>query len=229
MSRRVLLVLGASTCAALSSRTVPAAQKPPFRLVVLISGAGTNLQALLDASANAAYGAVVVGVVADRADENADVGLGRARAAGLSPRVVEPRNFVDRDAWDVELAAAVAADDPDLVVSAGFMRLLGPAFLSRFPVINTHPALLPSFPGAHAVRDALAYGVRLSGCTLHLVDEGIDTGPIVAQAAVPVLDDDDEQSLHERIKVVERRMLVDTVGQMARNGWSLNDRRVSIP
>jgi phosphoribosylglycinamide formyltransferase-1 len=196
--------------------------------VVLISGAGTNLQALLDASRNPAYGAVVVGVIADRADPSASVGLRRAEAAGLAPQVVEPRNFADRRTWDTALAEAVGLHEPDLVVSAGFMRLLGPPFLDRFPVVNTHPALLPSFPGAHAVRDALSYGVRVTGCTLHLVDAGIDTGPIIAQAAVLVSDDDDEQSLHERIKVVERRLLVDIVGQMARNGWSVTDRRVSI-
>lgn len=201
----------------------------PCRLVVLISGAGTNLQALLDASRDPAYGAVVTGVVADRADPDAVAGLGRAEAVGVATHVVEPRHFPDRGAWDVALGDAVAAHDPDLVVSAGFMRLLGPTFLDRFAVVNTHPALLPSFPGAHAVRDALAYGVRVSGCTVHLVDGGVDTGPIVAQASVPVWPDDDERSLHERIKVVERRLLVDVVGQMARDGWSVTDRKVSIP
>jgi phosphoribosylglycinamide formyltransferase-1 len=208
---------------------VPAVQKPPSRLVVLISGAGTNLQALLDASRDPSYGADVVAVVTDRTDVNASVGLRRAEAAGVAVQVVQPAEYPDRASWDAALTEAVAAHRPDLVVSAGFMRLLGRAFLSRFAVVNTHPALLPSFPGAHAVRDALAYGVRVSGATVHLVDQGVDTGPIVAQVAVPVCDDDDEQSLHERIKFEERRMLVDVVGRMARGGWSVTDRRVSIP
>lgn len=205
-----------------------AEQKPTSRVVVLISGAGTNLQALLDAAADPAYSASVVAVVADRADPAARQGLSRATAAGSATDVIDPHEFPERKAWDLALAEAVAAHHPDLVVSAGFMRLLGPTFLHRFAVVNTHPALLPAFPGAHAVREALAYGVRVSGCTIHLVDEGIDTGPIVAQAAVPVRDDDDEQSLHERIKVVERPLLVDVVGRMVRRGWSVTGRKVTI-
>ena len=134
--------------------------------------------------------------------------------------VVAPADFPDRAAWDRGLAEAVAVFAPDLVVSAGFMRILGAAFLDRFPsrILNTHPALLPSFPGAHGVRDALAYGVRVTGCTLHVVDAGVDTGPIVAQVAVPVQDGDDEATLHERIKVAERELLVDWVGRIAREG-----------
>lgn len=214
---------------ALSSPSVAAAQQPPCRLVVLISGGGTNLQALLDASRHPTYGALMVAVCADRADPAALSGLARAEASGVPTQVVQPRDFDDRAQWDLALADAVRAHRPDLVVSAGFLRLLGPEFLSRFPVVNTHPALLPSFPGAHAVRDALAYGVRVSGCTVHLVDAGVDTGPILAQVAVPVCDDDDEVSLHERIKVVERPLLVDVVGRMARTGWSVHGRRVTIP
>ncbi|MBB6471915.1 phosphoribosylglycinamide formyltransferase-1 [Sphaerisporangium rubeum] len=134
----------------------------------------------------------------------------------------------NRAAWDVALRDAIAAHKPDLVVSAGFMKILGPEVLAAFPVVNTHPALLPSFPGAHAVPEALAYGVRVTGCTVHLVDAGVDTGPVIAQEAVSVEDGDDESSLHERIKSVERRLLVDVVGRMARDGWSVTGRRVRL-
>ena len=194
---------------------------------MLASGSGSTLQALLDASRDPAYGASVVAVGADRADALA---LERGTAAGVPTFVVELRDHADRAAWDAALAAAVAAHEQDLVVSAGFMRILGPAFLARFGgrVVNTHPALLPAFPGAHAVRDALAYGVKLTGCTVHLVDEGVDTGPVVAQAAVPVEDGDDEDGLHERIKQVERGLLADVVGRMARDGWTVDGRKVSL-
>ena len=129
------------------------------------------------------------------------------------------------------LADAVAAHDPDWVVCAGFMRILGPAFVSRFAgrIVNTHPALLPSFPGAHGVRDALAYGVKVTGCTVHLVDDGVDTGPVLAQAAVSVEPDDDEATLHERIKTVERGLLVETVSALAEHGCTLNGRKATIP
>lgn len=125
---------------------------------------------------------------------------------------------------------ATAVHRPDLVVSAGFMKILGPQFLSQFlgRVINTHPALLPSFPGAHAVPEALAHGVKITGCTVHLVDAGMDTGPILAQQAVPVDRDDDEASLHERIKVVERTLLVDVLAAVATKGLTWNGRRASI-
>uniref|UniRef100_UPI0026BC16FF phosphoribosylglycinamide formyltransferase n=1 Tax=Actinomadura logoneensis TaxID=2293572 RepID=UPI0026BC16FF len=197
------------------------------RLVVLVSGAGTNLQALLEACADPAYGASVVAVGADR---DAIAGLTRAREAGLPTFTVRIPDFPDRAAWDAALADAVAAHEPDLVVSAGFMKILGPAFLARFGgrTVNTHPALLPAFPGAHAVRDALAYGVRVTGCTVHFVDEGVDTGPVIAQEAVQVLRHDDEDSLHERIKQVERRLLVDVVGRLARDGWTTEGRRVAM-
>jgi phosphoribosylglycinamide formyltransferase-1 len=144
--------------------------------------------------------------------------------------VVAPADFPDRAAWDRGLAQAVAVFDPALVVSAGFMRILGAAFLARFGgrTINTHPALLPSFPGAHAVRDALAHGVRVTGCTVHLVDAGVDTGPIIAQRAVEVLPDDDEASLHERIKTVERELVVDLVGRIARGGLAVDGPRVRL-
>ena len=195
------------------------------RLVVLVSGSGTNLQALIDACADPAYGASIVAVGADR---DAILGLERAEQAGIPTFVAKVGDFTSRDRWDEALADKVAAFEPDLVVSAGFMKLLGPAFLARFGgrTINTHPALSPSFPGIHGPADALAYGVKVTGCTLFVVDEGVDTGVIVAQAAVPVEDDDTVEVLHERIKVAERAMLVDTVGRMAREGFAVEGRRV---
>jgi phosphoribosylglycinamide formyltransferase-1 len=198
------------------------------RLVVLVSGAGTNLQALLDACADPGYGASVVAVGADR---DSIAALDRAKAADIPTFTVKVGDFPTRGDWDQALARACERYRPDLIVCAGFMKLVGPAFLARFGgrCLNTHPALLPSFPGMHGVRDALGYGVKVSGCTVFLVDEGVDAGPVLAQAAVPVHDDDDEASLHERIKVAERALLVGTVGRMAREGWSVNgDRKVRI-
>ncbi|MFD0900167.1 phosphoribosylglycinamide formyltransferase [Actinomadura sediminis] len=197
------------------------------RLVVLVSGAGTNLQALLDACADPAYGAQVVAVGADRSGTG---GVERAERAGLPTFVRRIPDFPSRVEWDASLTEAIAEHEPDLVVSAGFMKILGPRFLAAFGgrTVNTHPALLPSFPGAHAVRDALAYGVKVTGCTVHFVDEGVDTGPVIAQEAVSVGWHDDEDSLHERIKQVERRLLVDVVGRLARDGWTAKGRRVSM-
>ena len=191
---------------------------------MLVSGAGTNLQALIDACADPGYGATVVAVGADR---DGIAALDRARAADIPTFTVQVGDFPTRDAWDQALADACEEHRPDLIVCAGFMKLVGKAFLARFGgrCLNTHPALLPSFPGMHGVRDALAYGVKVTGCTVFLVDEGVDAGPVLAQAAVPVHDDDDEATLHERIKVAERALLVDTVGRMAREGWSVNDDR----
>lgn len=201
---------------------------PARRLVVLASGAGSTLQGLLDAGRDPGYGAEVVAVGTDRTDAGA---LRRAEAADVETFVAQPSGHPTREDWDRALTEAVDAYRPDLVVSAGFMRLVGPAFLGRFGarLVNSHPALLPAFPGMHAVRDALRYGVRVTGATLFLVDEGVDTGPVVAQAAVPVHDDDDEDTLHERIKVEERRMLVDVIGRMAREGWTVTGRKVTIP
>jgi phosphoribosylglycinamide formyltransferase-1 len=197
-------------------------------VVVLASGSGSTLQALLDAAADPAYGVTVVAVGSDRAGAGA---LDRARAAGVDTFVCAPGEHADRAAWDVGLADRVTSLAPDLVVSAGFMRLVGPVFLDRFAgrFVNSHPALLPAFPGMHGPRDALAYGAKVSGATLFVVDGGVDTGPIVAQRAVPVLDGDDEESLHERIKVEERAMLVDVVGRLAREGWTVTGRKVTIP
>jgi phosphoribosylglycinamide formyltransferase 1 len=199
----------------------------PTRLVVLVSGGGTLLQVLLDAAADPAYGAEVVAVGADRDGIEA---LDRAAKADVPSFVHALGDHPDRAAWDQALAERVAAYQPDLVVSAGFMKLVGAAFLARFGgrMVNTHPALLPSFPGMHGVADALAYGVKITGCTLFVVDPGVDTGPIVAQAAVPVLDGDDEDSLRERVKATERDLLVETVGRMAREGWAVTDRKVRI-
>jgi len=187
-----------------------------LRLVVLISGAGTLLQGLLDAISGGNLDGEVVGVGSDRQAE----GLMRATVSGIPTFVVPLNKGDDRARWDEHLKDAVAEFKPDLVISAGFMKLVGQAFLAEFGgrFINTHPALLPSFPGAHAVRDALAAGVKVTGCTVFAVDEGIDTGPIIAQEAVAVLPGDDEETLHERIKTVERRLLVDVV-----KNWRKND------
>jgi phosphoribosylglycinamide formyltransferase-1 len=194
---------------------------------VLVSGGGTNLQALLDATADPSYGATVVAVGADR---DGIEGLARADRAGVPTFVRKVDQFTSRGHWDSTLTDTVAAFEPDLVVLAGFMKLVGPEFLGRFAgrVVNTHPALCPSFPGTSGPADALAYGVKVTGATLFVVDEGVDTGPIIAQTVVPVQDDDDVASLHERIKVAERQMLVDTVGRIARDGFTINDRKVRI-
>ncbi len=192
---------------------------------MLASGSGSTLQALLDAAADPAYGAQVVAVGSDKPEARA---LERARAAGVEAFAVALADSPDRGAWNLALADAVAEHAPDLVVCAGFMRILSSDFLARFPsrVVNTHPALLPSFPGAHAVADALAHGVRISGVTVHLVDEGVDTGPVVAQAAVPVHADDDEAALQSRIQDVERPLYAEAVGRLAREGWTVEGRTV---
>jgi len=200
----------------------------PARLVVLVSGSGSNLQALLDAAADPAYGAQVVAVGADR---DGIAGLDRAAAAGVPTFVDSLKAFETRDDWDTALTAHVAEHKPDLVISAGFLKLVGARFLAAFGdrYLNTHNALLPSFPGIHGPRDALAYGVKVAGATLFFVDAGVDTGPIIAQVAVPVLDDDTEETLTERIKVAERAQLVDYVGRLVREGWTIENRKVRIP
>jgi phosphoribosylglycinamide formyltransferase-1 len=195
------------------------------RLVVLVSGSGTNLAALLDAAQDPEYGATVVAVGADRGGIEA---LAVAERAGVPWFVCALSDYPSRDDWDGALTDALAEYEPDLVVSAGFMKILGKRFLEVYPTVNTHPSLLPAFPGAHAVKDALEYGVRITGATVHLVDSGVDTGPVVAQTAIEVFDVDDEESLHERIKVAERIMLVDVVGRMARDGWQVIDRKVRL-
>jgi phosphoribosylglycinamide formyltransferase-1 len=194
-------------------------------VVVLVSGGGTNLQALIDAAAEPDYPANVVAVGSDRSGIAA---LDRAAAAGIPTFIASPDQYPDRVTWDTALADATTAYRPDLVVLAGFMRLVGPAFLERFPqrVINTHPALSPAFPGMQGPRDALAYGVKITGCTIFVVDSGVDTGPIVAQVAVPVLDDDDAQSLHDRIKEQERELLVRAVAEMVTGTYRIEGRKV---
>jgi phosphoribosylglycinamide formyltransferase-1 len=197
------------------------------RLVVLVSGEGTNLQALIDASADPAYGATVVAVGADRDNIGA---LDRAAKSNIPAFTLKLAGFGSREEWDQALTANCARYEPDLIVCAGFMKLVGTAFLARFAgrCLNTHPALLPSFPGMHGVKEALEYGVKVTGCTVFIVDEDVDAGPVLAQTAVPVLDGDDEKTLHERIKVAERALLVATVGRMAREGWSVTGRKVRI-
>lgn len=206
---------------------MPTADHAPARLVVLVSGSGTNLQALLDACEDPAYGAKVVAVGADRFDVE---GLARAERAGIPTFVKQLSQHESRDSWDLALRRAVAGFEPDLVVLAGFMKLVSEEFLASFPhrVVNTHPALSPSFPGTTGPADALAYGVKVTGCTLFVVDPGVDTGQIIDQSVVEVLDDDTVESLHERIKVAERTMLVDAVGRMVREGWTVDGRRVRI-
>ncbi|NES31145.1 phosphoribosylglycinamide formyltransferase [Micromonospora terminaliae] len=198
------------------------------RLVVLVSGSGSNLQALLDAAADPAYGARVVAVGADR---DGIAGLDRAAAAGVPAFVERLKDHPTREDWDKALTARVAEHRPDLVISAGFLKLVGPQFLAAFGdrYLNTHNTLLPAFPGIHGPRDALAYGVKVTGATLFFVDAGMDTGPIVAQVAVPVRDDDDEETLTERIKSAERRQLVEQVGRLVREGWTITGRKVTVP
>lgn len=197
----------------------------PARLVVLASGTGSLLESLL-AAAVGDYPARVVAVGTDRDCRAVQI----AESAGLPVFTVRMADYSDRAAWDLALAEATEAHAPDLVVSAGFMKILGSEFLTRFlgRTVNTHPALLPAFPGAHAVPDALAYGVKVTGCTVHLVDAGTDTGPVLAQEPVAVLDDDDEDTLHERIKTVERKLLVDVLAALATRGVTWTGRKATI-
>jgi len=197
----------------------------PLRLVVLISGSGTLLQALIDACAAPDFGAQVVGVGADR---DQITGLQRAESAGISTFVHPLVPGSDRAEWDRQLTELVAKFEPSLVVMAGFMKLVGPQFLATYGgrLINSHPALLPSFPGMQGPSDALAYGVKISGATIFLVDDGVDTGIIVDQVAVRVEDDDSVEDLHERIKIAERDLLVQTVHRLATRSWHLNGRRL---
>lgn len=194
---------------------------------MLVSGSGTNLQALLDACADPAYGADVVAVGADR---HGVEGLVRAERAGVETFVHRLADHADRAAWDVAVTETVLAHQPDLVVLAGFMKLMGEHYLAVLGrrTVNTHPALSPSFAGMHGPADALAYGVKVSGCTLFVIDRGVDTGPIVDQRCVRVEDDDSVETLHERIKAAEREMLVEAVGRMAREGFVVEDRRVRL-
>ncbi|HEU5127177.1 MAG TPA: phosphoribosylglycinamide formyltransferase [Glycomyces sp.] len=211
----------------MTSREYGGPSAEPKRLVVLVSGSGSNLQALIDACRDPEYGAVVAAVGADR---DGAYGLERAAAAGIPTFVHKVRGYPDRDAWDAALTESVAAHEPDIVVSAGFLKLCGPRFLAAFPgrYINTHNSLLPAFPGMNGPGEALAAGVKLAGATLFICDSGVDTGPIIAQTAVPVEDDDTVATLTERIKEAERAQLVDSVGRMVRDGWTVEDRRVRL-
>jgi phosphoribosylglycinamide formyltransferase-1 len=186
----------------------------PARLVVLASGAGTTLQAILDASRAPDSPARVVAVGTDRPDT---VAQERAEAFGIPSWIVKVGDHPDRPAFDEAVAECIAQYEPDLVVLAGYMKVLGPSVVRRFRIVNTHPSLLPAFPGGHAVRDALAYGVKVSGCTVHEVDEGVDTGPILAQAVVPVVPGDDEDSLRARIQASERVLYVKTIRDLCTN------------
>ncbi|TIH33491.1 phosphoribosylglycinamide formyltransferase [Subtercola vilae] len=190
-------------------------------IVVLISGGGSNLRALLEASTDAEFPARIVAVGSDTDAP----GLAYAEQFGVPSFTVVPTAFADRASWGDELLTQVEQWSPDLVVCAGFMRILPPRFVRALSpnLINTHPALLPAFPGAHAVRDALATGVTETGVTVHIVDEGVDTGPVLVQQAVPVLPGDSEHDLHERIKTVERELLVQAVLDIANTHLTLTD------
>ncbi len=198
------------------------------RLAVLVSGSGTNLQALLDAiDADPDFGGEVVVVGSDRPDAG---GLERARAAGIPTVAVAVADHPDREAWEKALVDAMLEHRPDVVVLAGFMRIVTGEFLRHWPdrVVNTHPSLLPAFRGAHAVREALAWGVKVTGCTVHLVDEQVDHGPIIAQEPVEVREDDDEDTLHERIKAVEHRLLPHCVKLICQGRVHVEDRHVRL-
>ncbi len=194
---------------------------PDPRIVVLASGAGTLLQALLDSEIRR----LIVAVGSDRPEAPA---LARARAADVRIFVVPMAE--DREVWNRDVVEHLQAHEANLVVTAGFMRVLGGPVIKAFEnrIINSHPALLPSFPGAHAVRDAVESGVKVTGCTIHIVDEGVDTGPIVAQCPVAVEDGDTVESLHERIKERERALLVDVLDRIVREGVSVHGRTVEF-
>lgn len=185
----------------------------PMRIVVMVSGSGTNLQSILDAVAAGFLNVEVAAVGADKPCK----GLERAEKHGIATFVVSPKDYATREAWNRALEQRIGDESPDYIIFAGFMRIVDADLVNRFAgrIINTHPALLPSFPGAHGVRDALAYGVKITGVTVHVVDAGVDTGPILDQAAVPVLEGDDESALHERIKVQERSLLVTTIKKLS--------------
>ncbi len=200
---------------------------PTPRIAVLISGRGSNLGALLDAMAAGALGGAVTHVLSNRADAK---GLDLARARSIATTVVDHRAYASREDFDAALAAAIDRDPPDLVVLAGFMRVLGAAFIGRYAgrMINIHPSLLPAYPGLHTHRRALADGVRLAGCTVHFVTPEVDVGPIVAQAAVPVLDDDDEDTLAARVLAAEHVVLPKVVRWYCEGRLAIDGRRVHV-
>ncbi|MDK6302670.1 phosphoribosylglycinamide formyltransferase [Corynebacterium sp. UMB9976] len=205
--------------------TLPAPQGRPLRIVALASGSGTLVQALIDNLDSAKVELLAIG-----ADRDCTA-LDRAEKAGLPSFKVEyvPK-VTDREQWNRDLIAALESWDADLIVSAGFMRIIGADVVNRFPgrIINTHPALLPSFPGAQAVVDAIEYGVKVTGSTVHVVDAGVDSGPIVAQEAVNVHPSDKVETLHEKIKHVERRLIVQVLHEIAGNGLTIEGRKAQI-
>lgn len=204
----------------------PLSADRPARLVVLASGGGSNLAALLQACGEQDYGARVLAVVTDRAHTGAQA---LAEQAGIAHATCRVSDYPSRAQWDLALSEQVASYRPDLVISAGFLKLCGPEFLTRFAgrYLNTHNSLLPAFPGIHGPRDALSYGVKVAGATLFFVDEGIDTGIIIAQTCVPVEFGDSHDALLERIKVAERAQLVETIGKLCRQGWTIAGRQAA--
>lgn len=196
--------------------------------MALASGTGTIFQAVIDAAFESDYPAEIVALVTDQPRCGA---VGRARGAGIPVEVVEPAAFADKAQWDAELTERVRSYEPQWLLSLGFMRLFGPQLLAAFPqrVLNTHPSLLPAFPGVHPVADAVAYGVKVSGCTVHVVDEGVDTGPVIAQRSVPVAPEDTPDELHDRIKTVERQLIVEVIDKVATHGLAINGRKAIIP
>ncbi len=186
-----------------------------MRAVFLVSGSGSNLQAVIDAVSAGELPQLEIAAVG--ADKPGTGGVERSAAAGIETFEVNFKDFSDRSAWNHALTQKCLSYQPDYVVSSGFMRIVNEEFINAFEhrYINTHPALLPAFPGAHGVRDALNYGVKVTGCTVHYADTGVDTGPIIAQQAVAVLDDDTEESLHERIKIEERKLLIAVLKELS--------------
>ena len=217
-----------------ANSTAPDANKMPTekdsrplfsrRLGVLISGRGSNLQSIIDAISQGRLDAQIALVISNNADA---AGLTRAARAGVEAICLRPRDYADRDAYDRAVAAALEVRGVDLICLAGFMRLVGPALLEAFPlrVLNIHPSLLPAFPGLEAQRQALEYGVRVSGATVHLVTSELDGGPIVTQAAVPVLDDDTVETLSARILAEEHRLYLEAIRLVLDGGWSVTGRR----
>jgi phosphoribosylglycinamide formyltransferase-1 len=199
-----------------------------LKVGVLISGRGSNMAALIEAAKEAHYPAEIAVVVSNVATAP---GLKTAQDAGVATATIRHKDFADRESFDRAISTELEKHGVGLVAEAGFMRIHSPWFPERWRnrLINIHPSLLPAFPGLHVQQQAIDAGVRISGCTVHFIIDKLDAGPIIAQAAVPVLPGDDEDTLHERIKQAERALLVDTVGRMAREGWTVEDRKVTIP
>lgn len=196
-----------------------------YPIAVLVSGSGSNLQAIIDAAEKPDYAAKIVVVISDRPGVK---GLDRAVAAGIATAAVDWSDFDSRDQFSLAICDAAKRHGAEALVLAGFMRVLAPIAIERFPdrIINIHPALLPAFPGGHAVRDTLAYGATVTGVTVHFVDEQVDHGPIIYQEAVPILEDDDEASLHARIQKVEHRVYPEVIEALARGELAVEGRRV---